>query len=147
MVSAIFQLYSDGQDSCPVSKFWPAAGQPTPWAARGLKRSEPTPTWAPGCPKTSLTALPSEGSHAVKVCRESNPDRLIDSPALYLYATTPGVVRKSGILWMVKGQVFYNGWIGITPCLSWIIRVYRPYLFLEKWCERRQPFDLLILCP
>ena len=24
------------RDSCPVSKFWPAAGHPTSWAARGL---------------------------------------------------------------------------------------------------------------
>ena len=33
--SAIFQLYSDGT-VVQFSKFWPAAGHPTPWAARGL---------------------------------------------------------------------------------------------------------------
>ena len=40
---------------------------PTPWAARGLKRAEPTSTRAPGRPKTSFTSLPSEGPHAVRV--------------------------------------------------------------------------------
>ena len=33
--SAIFQLHSDGTD-VQISKFSPAAGHPTPWAARGL---------------------------------------------------------------------------------------------------------------
>ena len=63
---------------------------PTPWAARGLKRAEPTPTWAPGRPKTSFTSLPSEGPHAVRVSRDSNPDRPIQSPARYLCATAAG---------------------------------------------------------
>ena len=84
--SAIFQLYSDGT----VVQFGPAAGHPTPWAARGLKRAEPTPTRAPGCPKTSFTSLPSEGQHAVRVSRESNPDRPIQSLARCLCATAAG---------------------------------------------------------
>ena len=46
-------------DSCPVSKFPPAAKHPTPWAARGLQRAKPTPTRAPGRPKMSLISLPS----------------------------------------------------------------------------------------
>ena len=60
----MFQLYSVG-DSCPASKFRPAAGHPTPWAARGLKRSEPTQ--APGRLKTSLTSSPSEGPYALNM--------------------------------------------------------------------------------
>ena len=45
---------------------------PTPWAARGLTRAEPTSTRAPGRPNTSFTSLPSEGPHAVWVSGESN---------------------------------------------------------------------------
>ena len=60
---------------------------PTPWAARGLWRAEPTSTLAPGRPKTSFTSLPSEGPHAVRVSGESNPDLPIQSPARYLCAT------------------------------------------------------------
>ena len=63
---------------------------PTPWAARGLKHAESTPTRAPGRPKTSFTSLPSEGPHAVRVSRESNPDRQIQSLARYLCATAAG---------------------------------------------------------
>ena len=63
---------------------------PTPWAARGLKRAEPTSTWEPGCPKTSFTSLPSECPHAVRVSGESNPDLPIQSPARYLCATAAG---------------------------------------------------------
>ena len=36
---------------------------------------------------TYFTFLPSDGANAVRVCRESNPDRPIHSPACYLYAT------------------------------------------------------------
>ena len=60
---------------------------PTPWAARGLYRAEPTSTRAPGRPKTSFTSLPSEGPHTVRVSGESNPDLPIHSPASYLCAT------------------------------------------------------------
>ena len=63
---------------------------PTPWAARGLKRAEPTSTRAPGRPKTSFTSLPSEGQHGVRVSGESNPDLPIQSPARYLCATAAG---------------------------------------------------------
>ena len=61
--SAIFQLYSDGT-MVQFSKFGPVARHPTPWAARGLERVEPTPTRAPGRKKTlwSFTSLRSEGS-------------------------------------------------------------------------------------
>ena len=69
--SGIFQLYSDGA-IVQFSKFRPAASHPTPWAARSLKRAEPNPTRVPGRPITSLTSLPSEGPHAVRVCWESN---------------------------------------------------------------------------
>ena len=54
--SAIFQLYSDGT-VVQFSKFWPAAGYPTPWAIRGLWRAEPTPTRALGRPKTFFYLL------------------------------------------------------------------------------------------
>ena len=57
------------------------------WAARGLKRVDPTATRALGPLKASLISLPSEGQHAVRVCRESNPDLPIHSPDRYLYAT------------------------------------------------------------
>ena len=33
------------RDSCPVSKFWPAAGHPTSRAATGLQRAEPAVSW------------------------------------------------------------------------------------------------------
>ena len=36
------------RDNCPVSKFRPAAGHPTAWAAMGLKRAKPTSATAPG---------------------------------------------------------------------------------------------------
>ena len=43
-----------------------------------------------------LTSLPSEGPDAVRVCRESNPDLLIHSPARYLYATVTGQPNLNG---------------------------------------------------
>ena len=78
------------RDSCPISKFRPAAGHPTPWAARVLYRVEPIPTRVPRRPKMSFTSLPLEDPQAVKVCRESNPDRPIHSTYRYLYATVAG---------------------------------------------------------
>ena len=59
------------------------------------------PTRALGRPKTSLTSLPLEGHHAVRVCQESNPDLLICSPARYLYATGAG-------LWRCKSTSFLS---------------------------------------
>ena len=105
-------------DNCPVSKFRPAVRHPKPWAARGLKRAETTPTRVPGRPYMSLTILPSEDPHAqshnlgpfrqaginlflcterpeetdclhaVRLWRESNTDLLIRSPARYLIDAT-----------------------------------------------------------
>ena len=88
--SVIFQLYSDGT-VVQFSKFWPAAEHPTPWAAGGILCAEPTPIRAPGHPKTSLTSLPTEGPHALRLNRESNPGLLIHSPARYLYTTATGL--------------------------------------------------------
>ena len=47
---------------------------PTPWAARGLKRAEPTSTRAPGRPKTSFISLPP---HALRV--SGNRTRIFQS--------------------------------------------------------------------
>ena len=55
-----------------------------PWVARGLLCAKPTPTWAPGRPKTSL---PSEGPHAERVCQETDLYLPIHNPAHYLYTT------------------------------------------------------------
>ena len=44
------------------------------------------PTRAPN-PKTLVTSLSSESPHVVRVCRESNPNLPIHSPARNLYAT------------------------------------------------------------
>ena len=49
-----------------------------------------------GRPKTSFTSLPSEGLYAVRVSRESNPERLIHSPARYLYATAADRCSENG---------------------------------------------------
>ena len=92
--SAIFQLYSDRTDvQFPILT---CSRAPLPWAARGLKRAEPTLTRAPGRLKTSFTSLPSEGPHAVRVSGESNPDLPIQSPARYLCATAAGSVLPTG---------------------------------------------------
>ena len=87
---------------------------PTPWAARGLKRAEPTPTRAPGRPKTSLTCLPSEDPHAVRVCRESNPDLPIHSPARYLCATAAGNSFQRMETWWK----WVTGWFSCYPRLA-----------------------------
>ena len=80
--SAIFQLYSDET----VVQFPNLHLLPGGQRHGSLKRSEPTPTWAPGRPKTSLTSMPSEGPHTVRVCQESNPGLQIIYPARYSYA-------------------------------------------------------------
>ena len=80
--SAIFQLYSDGTivqfpnfDLLPGTQ---CHGQLGSLACRAY-------------PDTGTgTALPSEGPHAVRVSRESNPDLPIHSPARYLYAIAAG---------------------------------------------------------
>ena len=90
------------RDSCPVSKFRPATGHPTPWEARGLKRAEPSPTRTTGRPKTSFN---SEGPHSVRVCQESNPDLPIHNPARYLYTISADRPRLlDGDLWFKVSQ-------------------------------------------
>ena len=112
--SAIFQLYSGGT-IVQFSKFWPAVGHPTPYAAR--KRYEPTPTRAPGRPKTSITSLPSGGPHAMRVSRESNPGLPTQSPARYLYATAAGKtlfqITNVFILYPIqmRGLLLYIYWV------------------------------------
>ena len=58
----------------------------------GLKHAKLTPTQALCCQKTSFTSLPSEGPH-MRVCRESNPDHPIRSPACYIYITAAGKTK------------------------------------------------------
>ena len=72
---------------------------PTPWAARGLQRAEPTSARAPGRPKTSFTSLPSEGPHAVRVSGESNPDLPIQSSARYLCTSAAGYIYYTKYLY------------------------------------------------
>ena len=57
--------------------------------ARGLKRAEPTSTWA--LLKTSLTSLSSEETHPMSAGRKSNHDlSAVRSPARHLYVTAEG---------------------------------------------------------
>ena len=54
---------------------------PTPGAARGFIHAEPILTWAQESrhPERSLTSLPSEGPHVVRICQKLNswpPDSL-----------------------------------------------------------------------
>ena len=76
-ISAIYKWW----DSCPVSKFSPAAG---------TQRHGQLGVF-------SVPSLPRHGHpdvrrhHAVRVCRELNPDLLIHMPACYLYATAAGL--------------------------------------------------------
>ena len=87
--SAIFQLYSDGTvvqfpnfDLLPDTKrHWQLGVFSVPSLPRQGHRD---------VRKTSLTSLPSEGPHAVRVCRESNPDLPIHSPARFFCPTAAG---------------------------------------------------------
>ena len=79
------------QDSCPVSKFrLPGTNRYGQLGA--LSFAKPTPTRAPVRSRTSLTSLRSEGPRMVRVCRESNPDLSICSPARYHCATVVSIV-------------------------------------------------------
>ena len=77
------------RDSCPVSKFWPAAGHPR-HGQLGVFSVPNLPRHGHRDVRMSFTSLPSEGPHAVRVSGESNPDLPIQSPARYLCATAAG---------------------------------------------------------
>ena len=113
---------------------------PHAMAARGLERAEPTPTRAPGRPKTSLTSLPSEGPHAVRACRESNPDLPIHSPARYLYATAAGPLTGLGNFLPAKKLPHKLGLIlTCQPIFSLLV----VYLLFWSFSRRRRWHRLL----
>ena len=63
----------------------------------------------------SFTYSPSEGPRAARVCRISNPDRLIHIPVRYLYATAAGYIHVSK-----RNSVEWRKKIRTKKHLSWI---------------------------
>ena len=110
--SAIFQW----RDSCPVSKFWPAVGEPTPWAVLSVPSLSRHGTFKDVFNLLAIRAegppsLPSEQRNHTRQGYAGNPIWIFRSnPARYLFATAAGD----------RFMLVWNTWIAWSQHTRWI---------------------------